>query len=294
MAEATAAPAAEIPAVAPESVETTPAIPEAPRHTPNPHTKHFAAISRKERQIQAKMLEQKTQAAKYEQLEQILRDAPKNPRKAIEALGLTYDSVTADYVQGKNADDPSSIAKQARDEAVAARREAAELRAELQRRDQHRAVSDYKSELRKEIEGKADDFGLVRALDQHDDVYELIDLHYTETGEILSKADAAMQIEKASYQRETEKLERLLTVPKIKKWLSDKLAAVAPPAAETPPEPLTPPPATAKSVTDAPPPSSAPTRSAREDALQRELNEEARWKSIKARLGAAEKPPLKK
>lgn len=284
MSDAAATPVVEAPA----PTEAAAPAAEAPKHTPNPDTRKFAALTRKERQISAKLFEQKQTAAKYEAYEKALQIAKANPDQYLKAGGLTYDDITNHYLKGINPDDPAAIARAAAQAAEATGKEFNEFKTAVDQRYHSEAVTQYKTEMRKELgahlEKNPDEYGVLNALDAYDDVFKMIDLHWQEKGVKLENAVAAKLYESTAFEEETKHLDALLSVPKFKAYALSKLQVV-PPAPETPKESAKLKPnaqATAKSNNSEAKasPAKSPSR------MSRQAEDEQRWSAILARANA--------
>ena len=186
----------------------------------------FAALSRKERDIRAREseladLEERFQSMEEEPeipLEQRLRS---NPLKVLEELGLGYETLT-DLALNDGKLTPDMQMQLIRDELEADyQSKFQDLEQRLEERDEREQDERYDSILSgfmEEIQNHVsndDNYELIQANDASDVVYEVMEEHYNQSGNILSIDEAAEAVE--SYLE--EEAEKLLNLQKVRSRL---------------------------------------------------------------------------
>jgi len=187
----------------------------------------FAALSRKERDIRAREselseLEDRFQSMEQEPempLEQRLRA---NPLAVLEELGLGYETLT-DLALNDGKLTPDMQMQLIRDELETDYQSRFhDLEQRLEERDEREQDERYDSILSgfmEEIENHVasdDNYELIRANDAGDVVYEVMEEHYNQSGNILSIDEAAEAVE--SYLE--EEAEKLLNLQKVRSRLN--------------------------------------------------------------------------
>ncbi len=192
----------------------------------------FAALSRREKQIREResqldqklaMLEEKLakfEAPKQEPQEPKKPEIPielrlkKDPLNTLAELGLSYDKLTQLVLNdGKLSPDMQmELMRQEIDQKYSS--EIENLRKELLERDKkseeekyNEVVSNFKHDLTNFV-NNTDKYELIRANDAVDVVYDVIEQHYHDTRRVMSKEEAADQVE-AYLEEEVEKLLKL-------------------------------------------------------------------------------------
>lgn len=197
--------------------------------------KKFAALSRqekairdREKQLEARMMEIEEKAKQYSSMEDIKKSLKYNPLKTLEEQGLSFEDLTKIAVNGGQL--PPEMQMQVMRE---------ELEAKFQKRledlenrytqdkessekaQNENAVAGFKEEIKESVYNAKDEdgnyvFEFIRTGDDSDMVYEVIEQHYNDTGEILDTLDAAEAVE-AYLEEEAQKF---LELRKIKSKLS--------------------------------------------------------------------------
>lgn len=193
--------------------EVPPEAPVEPKPEPTPEQKasasRFAALVRKERQAneirrQAKAEKEEAQRLRTEneKIGQFLANAKKQPLKALEALGLSYESVTnAQLNDGMPG--PELQISAVRDEFENYKKQQAEekLKIAQELKDaqsaQHKQVlSDFRADVTAFVKGKADEYELINLYGSHDLVASVIEQNHAQTGKLLTNSEAAAKVEK--------------------------------------------------------------------------------------------------
>lgn len=261
--------------VAAPASETPP--PEAkPKHTPNPRVREFAALTRKEREVRALLTHQQKEAQELQQWKALRSEAKRNPDAYLKAAQLSYDDVTNHYLEGKG----GGSRPQGELEERLTRTEQALQQAigRLEAKEVNEAVQKYVAKISDFVESHQDEFELVRHYEATQDVYELIDLHYQRTGEMLDIQEAAERIEAVLEETKIEEGKKLLAARKLKQRLGLPAEQTDPSKGST--QRLPSPPATGESITN------ELTPSAGDIPAKRVLTEDEQWKALVARARA--------
>jgi len=212
-------------AVIPEDSESDHNAPESENY--DNFDRKFAALSRKERDIRAREselseLEEKFQSMEQEPempLEQRLRA---NPLKVLEELGLGYETLT-DLALNDGKLTPDMQMQLIRDELEADYQSRFhDLEQRLEERDEKEQDERYDSILSgfmEEIQNHVatdDNYELIRANDAGDVVYEVMEEHYNQSGNILSIDEAAEAVE--SYLE--EEADKIVNLQKVRSRLN--------------------------------------------------------------------------
>ena len=212
-------------AVIPEDHESNYNAPESENY--DNFDRKFAALSRKERDIRAREselaeLEEKFQSMEQEPempLEQRLRA---NPLKVLEEMGLGYETLT-DLALNDGKLTPDMQMQLIRDELEADYQSRfSDLEQRLEERDEKEQDEKYDSILSgfmEEIQNHVatdDNYELIRANDAGDVVYEVMEEHYNQSGNILSIDEAAEAVE--SYLE--EEADKIVNLQKVRSRLN--------------------------------------------------------------------------
>ncbi len=206
----------------------------------------FAALSRREKQLREResQLDQKL-AMLEERLSKLdtPKEEPKKPELPIELrlkkdplnvlaeLGLSYDKLTQLALNdGKLTPDMQlELMRQEMDQKYSSEFE--NLKKELVDRDKrleeekyNEVVTNFKHDLTNFVNND-DKYELIRANDAVDVVFDVIEQHYNDTGRIMSKDEAADQVE--AYLE--EEVEKLLKLNKLKSKLGQQKPVNPPP-----------------------------------------------------------------
>lgn len=221
-------------------------------------SQRFAALARREAKLQ-KMAEEikaressfqeretkmKEIESKYNAREEAIASALKNPMKALEMLGLSYEQITNAYLNGgeatpdmaaealrrefeqykKEQSDKIESDRKAREEA-----EAKSLEEEKQKLSEQEkaAITNFKSQIQDFVNANGETYEFITAAQAQndgtmlvDEIYDLIDQNFQRTNKILSHKEACDLVE-------SELERRILEVTKLKKFQ----AKVTPPSA---------------------------------------------------------------
>jgi hypothetical protein len=188
--EAEEAPAEEVVAETAPETESEPEPEPEPKPEPLP-VDRFAEIARMEAQllVQKQQLEQEqAKLADARSIQEMI--ARGDNLDALAKMGVTYDQLTKDYIQGKGPSTEDSI----RQELEA---KTAELRAEIEKLREPQRQRFEAEERQRVAEALAEDdnFPLLQAVNGADRIFDRVKSHYQQTGEIQSYVDAAQAVE---------------------------------------------------------------------------------------------------
>lgn len=222
--------------------------PEAPKAEEPPAQEEkfaakFAALSRKEKAIRQRELqvqqqmqqleqrlkqmeEQSKQVENYKQIPDRLR---KEPLKVLEESGLKFEQLAEMVLNdGKPTQDMvlSEYEKKFMSRMEQLEQKLAEKEAKEQQEKYDQAISQFQAQLVDFI-GQTPDYDLIRANDASDLVYQVIEEHHAETGQILSNKEACDAVEEYLL----EEAKKLVDREKVKKLLQPQTPSK--PAAQT-------------------------------------------------------------
>lgn len=182
--------------------------------------------------LRAELEAERTKIAKFNSIKT-------NPKLALEELGLTYDEITkAMLADGELPPEVGLKKLQGEIDGLKSERESEKLKAQEQAKlqaqaQEQQAVESFKSEIKAYVSDNASRYELINFDGREDEVYELIDAHYTKTqskhaeelelegkdpnlavGKVMKVAEAADKIEEFYEKRELEKkkLAKLQTI----------------------------------------------------------------------------------
>lgn len=196
----------------------------------------FAALSRKEKALRAKEQEIQKKLADFESMSKqreeeykpfaSLKDRVKTePLKVLEEHGLTYEQLTKMILEGDGGPTPEMKVDNTISQ-LQQKIEQLESRLTKEKEDQEKSVKDMQEEASKRAEdnfkveiknlvNSDEKYELIKAHDAIQDVFEVVEQYYYKTGKLLSKEEAADQVEAAL----EEEVNKMLSLEKIKKKL---------------------------------------------------------------------------
>jgi hypothetical protein len=233
--ETEAAPEGENP---PAPAAAAPVTPKEPpkEEPPSPSlAKGFAQLSKREAQLRAREQEMeakfKDREAKLAEYQRDMDALLEDPLAVLEKRGITYETLTEQLLNNKKT--PADLKQRAEIErlkqAVAAREKADAEREEKRKADEEKARQDaaiatFKAEIVKKATAAGDEYELINKLGKHDLIYDTIDAHFAQTGELLSFEAVAPKVEEHLVEEKLAEAQALLQTKK----LSGKLSAVSP------------------------------------------------------------------
>ncbi len=175
-------------AVLPEGANPTPETPpEAPKEEPKADGKKFAALTRREREVNKKERELAERVERAERVEGLLKSAKENPKQFFEETGLTLEELIKGVL--KDGEEPKED-----DKLTSLEKKVDSILEQTQKREQEeidrisagieQALNGYQAEINTMVDANPDKFELVRALNQQDLAMEVMKRHFNETGEV--------------------------------------------------------------------------------------------------------------
>ena len=191
-------------------------------------SRKFAALSRREKEIRAKEAEYDKRIAELEERLGSFGKKPepepelpieyrlkKDPLRALEDMGLSYDKLT-ELALNDGKLTPEMQMRLMREELEGDyRKKFEELENRLlekEKSDEQRRYDDiqrgFQNEIEDFVESNADRYELIKANEANDIIYDVIEEHYNDTGRILDIEEAAEAVENY-LEEEAEKIFRL-------------------------------------------------------------------------------------
>lgn len=190
----------------PPAIEPPKEAPKAPERDPN--AVRFSALAKREKTIVRRQQELKAEQERFAQTKtqvetqrQALDIAKTDPLKAMELLGWTYDQVTQFVINNKQIPpDKHVLDVQKKVDALEKAREdekkqALEDEKERIAQESLDVINGFKQNLNQFIEGKKDQYELVNLHGAQESVFQAIEMHFEQTGKVLSMEEAAGLIE---------------------------------------------------------------------------------------------------
>mgnify|MGYP003134282773 FL=1 len=195
-------------------------------------SRKFAALSRREKEIRAKEVEYDKRIAELEERLGSFGKKPepepelpieyrlkKDPLRALEDMGLSYDKLT-ELALNDGKLTPEMQMRLMREELEGDyRKKFEELENRLiekEKSDEQRRYDDiqrgFQNEIEDFVESNADRYELIKANEANDIIYDVIEEHYNDTGRILDIEEAAEAVE--NYLE--EEAEKLLSLGKLR------------------------------------------------------------------------------
>jgi hypothetical protein len=188
------------PAPVPEAEKPQVEVPPVePKKEDEPLSVRFAALTKREKMIQEREKAIKEQEAKFKSFELNKENVRKSPKEALESVGMTFEDFTKAYLDQLDGKEhaPSVEDKvqelyariEAKEKAEKEREEQAKKDAEVQ------AIETFKSQVKEHVLADKEKYELINEAGLFDEVYNVIEEYYNETGEILSTEKAAEHVE---------------------------------------------------------------------------------------------------
>lgn len=222
---------AELPKEPVDEVEVPPEPEAKPEEKPEPRlAQGFAQLKRAERKLAAEReslrREREEMDGRHKRAQQLFEAGDVDGALRAQ-FGISYEDATMRMLGGKK-EQKSNVPSEVMAELEALKKSNAQLQSERAAEREAKAVASLKSEIRKAITSKPDDFEYVGAFGDEgvEAAYEYMDSHFKRTGEILEIDEALSDLESQN----DAVLVRALTTKKAKL----KLSAVAPQQASRP------------------------------------------------------------
>ena len=210
------APAAEVAEVQapeqpqPEAVEAQPEVQaEEPAAAPTPEpevdveqVKRFRALAKREREIRGReqaLKERESAAPQRNPYDDIQTLARTDPLKAMKSLGINYDELTHQVINDGNITGEMKLQRE--NETLRERLDKIESQfSDRVKQDETQRYETAYGSFIDEIKGfvkNSDSYELVSKTDAYQDVANVMQGHYNDTGEVMSYADAAREVERS-------------------------------------------------------------------------------------------------
>jgi hypothetical protein len=176
----------------------------------------FGLLSKREQQLLQKERALADKEKNVYSYEEISRLAQTDPDAFLERFGLSYGKLTERALRGDSGKDVSQLEEKIN-------KIETEWKSDIQKRrenEERAALQTVMTDIRTKV-GTGEEFELVNAYQAHDDVWELMTMHYQEHKEWLPIEKAAAKIEEEL----RERAEKLVNT----KYLSSKFQAKTPP-----------------------------------------------------------------
>jgi hypothetical protein len=189
-----------------------PELKDEPKKDDEPISVKFATLAKREKLIAEQKKEIEEKLAKIKQFELSKENIKKDPKGALESVGMTLEELIVahlDQTEGKTPSGPSA------DEKIEAlykkleekERLEKEREFELQKQAEQQAIENFKAEMKKTLSSDLDKYELINLYESFDDVFEVIEGYFEETGEILPVEKAAEHVENHLFE-EAQKLKK--------------------------------------------------------------------------------------
>lgn len=169
----------------------------------------FAALTRRERMLLEKEKELKSREEKLKPTELTREAVKKNPKTALESVGMTFEEFTEAYLnqlEGKEHTPSTDDRINALYEKIEAKERAdIEERAKKEKEIEEKAIYDFKEKIRASIESESEKYELINRSGVVDEVYNLIEEYFNDTGKVMDIFEAADHVEK-HLEEEAEKI----------------------------------------------------------------------------------------
>ncbi len=214
--------------VAPEAgmegaISTKDATPPEPPPDPEQEkfASRFAALSRKEKELQQRERSFKENQAKLAAYEQALAKAKENPLQYLQAAGLTLEQALEQIInQDKEPTEQDRV--QAIEKKIADyENQQRELAIRAQQHKKQQELNAIHEDLSKFVTDNSEQFELVREYNAIPDVWAVIERTFIETqGKVLlTKEQACQAVEEQIYEEKKQEAERLARIKKLAKQM---------------------------------------------------------------------------
>lgn len=158
-------------------------------------SRRFAALARKEREIQEKTERNKSQFSEVEKWKESQSLIKSNPVAFLEQNGWKFQDIV-EFVLNDQKPTANKEYEELRAELNKMKEEKEQEKTQAQRNIEAKNIAEYKSRQRTQLEEKKDVYELINQYDQFDLVYESMNEHFQKTGEELSLDKVAQEVEK--------------------------------------------------------------------------------------------------
>lgn len=192
-----ASPSADVqpgtPSDASTAADTAPPSSEPPAAAEDPRVvARFKELSKRDKQIREREQALKAKDARIAQLDAIDRLAKEDPLALMEQWGVTYEDVTGRILSRFDKDPQLSAVEK---EIAALKKAQADKEVSEQQVHIERAINGLKHDIRSLVDTGVDDFELIRTESAYEDVYDVIEQHFAQSGELIPIERAAGLVE---------------------------------------------------------------------------------------------------
>lgn len=183
-----------------------------------PLSVRFAALTKREKQIQEREKAIKDQEAKFKSFELNKENVRKSPKEALESVGMTFEDFTKAYLDQLDGKEHTPSVEDKVQE-LYARIEAKE-KAELEQKEQAKkdaeveAIENFKAQVKDFVAADKEKFELINEAGLFDEVYNVIEEYFNETGELLTTEKAAEHVENHLFEEGQKLLKAKKFAPK--------------------------------------------------------------------------------
>jgi hypothetical protein len=189
-----------------------------------PLSVRFAALTKKEKMLQEREKALKEQESKFKNFELTKDTVRKNPKEALESIGLTFEDFTKAYLDQLDGKEHTPSTDDRINELYAkieAKEKAEKEREEQARKDAEvEAIETFKGQIKDTLAKDVEKYELINEAGLFDEVYNVIEEYFNETlnetgkGEILTIERAAEQVENYLYEEGQKLLKAKKFAPK--------------------------------------------------------------------------------
>lgn len=171
----------------------------------------FVALTKKEREILQRQQALSEREKRVTEWEEKKKNAKSKPLDWLKEGDLDLDYLTS-YVLNDNKPTESMEVKELRTQLEQVKKEIAERDAKAKAKEEELVIREFKSDMTHFIKSAGEKYELIQANDAYETVYNVINLHYEQTGKIMSFEDASNRTEawlEGQAQQDYEKLSKL-------------------------------------------------------------------------------------
>lgn len=177
---------------------TEPQQPDPAAKTAKDFRAQFAVLERQKREMKLEREKLRAEAeqaqAKAKELQAVVDALKSDPADGLTRLGLSFDELAHRVVSGGKPSIESELAA-TRAEIEALKKARAEDAVQMSKREVEQTLTAFQAEIKTTIDSNPE-FELVQAKKAYGDVFEVIETHYRQAGELLTVEQAANLVEK--------------------------------------------------------------------------------------------------
>lgn len=195
-----------------------PAKPEVKKED-EPLSVRFAALTKREKNLQEREKQIKEMESKFKNFELTKETVRKSPKEALESIGLSFEDFTKAYLDQLDGKEHKPSVEDKVQELYAkieAKEQAEREREEQAKKDaEAAAIENFKSQVKEFVAKDVEKYELINEAGLYDEVFNVIEEYYNETGEILSTEKAAEHVENHLYEEGQKLLKAKKFAPKV-------------------------------------------------------------------------------